>query len=82
MRIRALSFGGLRARLGAGEQWLDLPSGSSALDGAQMVCAGLGPEWLAALRLAVNEEVASPDTLLKDGDELALLPPVSGGSRP
>jgi molybdopterin converting factor small subunit len=82
VRVKALAFGGLRARLGAGEQWLDLPSGSSALDGAQLVCAGLGPEWLAALRLAVNEELSSPDTLLNDGDELALLPPVSGGKRP
>jgi molybdopterin converting factor small subunit len=79
VKVKALFFGGLRARLGMGEQSLELPEGSSASDAARVICADLGLEWLAALRLAVNEEMAGPGTLLKDGDELALLPPVSGG---
>ncbi len=29
--------------------------------------------------LAVNQEVAKPDTIVNDGDEVALIPPVSGG---
>ena len=29
--------------------------------------------------VAVNHEVAKPDTIVKDGDEVALIPPVSGG---
>jgi molybdopterin converting factor subunit 1 len=37
------------------------------------------PVWK-ALAVAVNREYAGADTLLRDGDEVALLPPVSGGS--
>ena len=37
-------------------------------------------EWLAkGLKIAVNGEMSALDTVLHDGDELALLPPVSGG---
>jgi len=32
--------------------------------------------------VAVNQEFAKPDALLKDGDEVALMPPVSGGAEP
>lgn len=79
MKIRALYFGGLRARLGSAEATLELPEGSQAIDAARVACAALGSEWLSALRLAVNEELVPPGTSLKEGDELALLPPVSGG---
>jgi molybdopterin converting factor small subunit len=79
MKIRALYFGGLRARLGVAGADLELPEGAQALDAARVACAELGPEWLSALRLAVNEELVGPATRLKEGDELALLPPVSGG---
>lgn len=79
MKIHALYFGGLRARLGQGEQWLHLPEGSLASDAVKIVCEPLSSEWAAALRVAVNEEWAPLSTPLKEGDELALLPPVSGG---
>ena len=37
-------------------------------------------EWLVkGLKMAVNGEMSALDTVLHDGDELALLPPVSGG---
>jgi molybdopterin synthase sulfur carrier subunit len=32
-----------------------------------------------AVRVAVNHDIAAPDTLVRDGDEVALLPPVTGG---
>ena len=35
--------------------------------------------WLTSLAVAVNQQYASSDTKLKSGDEVALLPPVSGG---
>lgn len=79
MRVKALYFAGLRARLGLSEQVLELPEGSLASDAALVACGPQGGEWMAALRVAVNEELAPLSTLLKDGDELALLPPVSGG---
>jgi molybdopterin converting factor small subunit len=31
------------------------------------------------LRVAINQAFATPDTPLADGDELAFLPPISGG---
>ena len=37
-------------------------------------------ESLPSLALAVNQQYAGPDTLLRDNDEVALLPPVSGGA--
>jgi molybdopterin converting factor small subunit len=37
-------------------------------------------EWLAkGLKVAINGDISALDTVLHDGDELALLPPVSGG---
>ena len=36
-------------------------------------------KWRSLIRYAVNLEFVQPDTLLQDGDEVALIPPVSGG---
>ena len=38
-------------------------------------------EALPSLAVAVNQHYAVPETVLKQGDEVALLPPVSGGLR-
>ena len=39
----------------------------------------LGEKFLKSIRFAVNCEYVSPDTRVQDGDELAMIPPVSGG---
>jgi molybdopterin synthase sulfur carrier subunit len=36
-------------------------------------------KWRSHTRFAINLNFAPPDTCLKDGDEVALIPPVSGG---
>ena len=36
-------------------------------------------KWRSLIRYAVNLEFVQPDALLQDGDEVALIPPVSGG---
>jgi MoaE-MoaD fusion protein len=80
MKVLASYFGAIRARLAVDEQWLTLEQGSSAADAAHAACGHLGPDWPASLRLAVNDEFVTGQTLLREGDRLALLPPVSGGS--
>jgi len=69
-------FAMLRERAGAGEMVLELPDGASvrdALDRLGDLAEGL------PLVMAVNREYAPEHHVLDPGDELALIPPVSGG---
>jgi molybdopterin synthase catalytic subunit len=69
-------FAMLRERAGAGELTLELPDGARVRDVIERlgdVAAGL------PLVMAVNREYAPDDQVLGPGDELALIPPVSGG---
>jgi molybdopterin synthase catalytic subunit len=82
MRIKVLFFAGLRERAGAGSTDLELPAGATvamAIDRAQ---AATPRRWKTTtlLMTAVNEEYVTPSYELKEGDELALIPPVSGGA--
>jgi MoaE-MoaD fusion protein len=76
-------FASLRERAGVGRLTRTVPEGTTA--GALLAAL---QEDLPALRatgriaLAVNSEYTSADQRLADGDELALIPPVSGGSGP
>jgi len=77
VRVRVRLFAQLRERAGRAELELDLP------DGARVADALAAVEDLAAglpLVLAVNREYAPRDQELRAGDELALIPPVSGGA--
>ncbi len=69
----------LRERAGAGSVTLELPEGASVRDAIDSL-AGLA-EGI-PLVMAVNREYASEEQVLDAGDELALIPPVSGGSAP
>jgi molybdopterin synthase catalytic subunit/molybdopterin converting factor small subunit len=82
MRVRVLFFGMLKELQGAASVELDLPEGSSAANLAQLVGDGNARmrQALAICALAVNQEYAGPGAVLRDKDEVALLPPVSGGS--
>jgi molybdopterin synthase catalytic subunit len=77
MRVRVRLFAVLRERAGRDVLELDLPDGASVADALAAVgdLAGDLP-----LVLAVNREHAPAAQRLTAGDELALLPPVSGGS--
>jgi molybdopterin synthase catalytic subunit len=77
MRIRVRLFAGLRERVGMGENELELPEGARARDVWDVL--ELGPEP-AGLAYAVNRQYVDRDHGLEDGDELAIIPPVSGGS--
>lgn len=82
MQIEVRLFGSLRESAGARSVRLELPEGAKiedlrkALEARLPEAARLG----ARARVAVNQAVAPPGTVLRDGDEVALLPPVSGGS--
>jgi MoaE-MoaD fusion protein len=76
MEVTVRLFAMLRERAGAREVTLELPDGarvSDALAELGSIAEGL------PLVMAVNREYADEDQLLDSGDELALIPPVSGG---
>jgi MoaE-MoaD fusion protein len=77
VQITVRLFAGLRELAGTGNKELELPEGSSVTDVWQAL--GLGDEP-AGLLYAVNRAYAEPTQPLSDGDEVALIPPVSGGA--
>lgn len=83
LEIRARLFAMQRELVGAREVRLELPAGSTIEDAWQALVTrhpGLAP-GRPAVRFARNGSYADPGTALSDGDEIAMIPPVSGGSR-
>ena len=82
MRVRVLFFGILKDLAGKSSDIVELPEDSSVED-VLTRCAERIPrlkESLPSLALAVNQQYAGAQTRLHDDDEIALLPPVSGGA--
>jgi molybdopterin converting factor subunit 1 len=77
MHIRVRLFAMLRERAGAGELELELPEGARVQDVLECVAALTDGVRVV---MAINHEYAGPESILHPGDELALIPPVSGGS--
>ena len=82
MSVRILYFASLKEALGTAGESLDLPAGIATV--------GALRDWLAAegrtaltqtrnLRCAVNQDMAGSDAAVRDGDEIAFFPPVTGG---
>ena len=82
MKIQVLYFAVFRQRLGRDEEIIDLPEGSDVAAAVAVLAARHAP--IAALagkyRVAVNQAMSDDDTVLADGDEIALIPPVAGGN--
>lgn len=81
MKVRVLAFAQAREALGAGRIEIELPDGSRVSDALAEIerrAAGIAP-LRAHLAIAVDETLARTDAPLRDGCEIALLPPVSGG---
>jgi molybdopterin synthase catalytic subunit len=82
MRVRVLIFGVLKDVLGKSSDCLDLKDGAEVRDVLAHYAeeAPKMEEATGSLAVAVNQQYAGPETVLKADDEVALLPPVSGGS--
>ncbi len=82
IHLRVLFFGQLRELAGASEMDWELPAGSTSTE--LFGAVGLAFPKVAAMRgsivLARNAEFLHGPAILADGDEIAFLPPVSGGS--
>ena len=78
-----LFFGVLKELVGKSAEHLELPEKASVRDVWEHYAMKVPrmKESLDSLAVAVNQEYAGLETILKENDELALLPPVSGGSR-
>jgi molybdopterin synthase sulfur carrier subunit len=83
--ITLLYFARLREALGSGREQIALPAGVSTLGALRAHLAQRGGAWAIEmaegrnLRAAVNQDVAAADAPLKDDDEVAFFPPVTGG---
>ena len=81
MRVLVRLFASYREAAGAGHIELELPAGATVRDAIQQV---LRQHPLVAegrqVVIARNREYVEPDAPLADGDEVALIPPVSGGA--
>jgi molybdopterin converting factor subunit 1 len=75
--VRVRLFAGLRERGGAAEREVELPDEARVADVWGELDLGDEP---AGLLYAVNRSYVERDRPLDDGDEVALIPPVSGGS--
>lgn len=81
--MRVLYFGVLKDIVGYRSSEIDLPKGSTVgeLVALHRSMIGSSERLEDSIAVAVNQKYARVEDVLKDGDEVALLPPVSGGLR-
>jgi len=82
MKIGVLFFGVLKDLVGRSGETVDLPEGARVRE-VLFYYARAAPRFEAmvpSLAISVNQEYSGADRTLRDGDEVGLLPPVSGGS--
>ena len=83
--ITVLYFARLRETFGMASEQMALPAGVATLEGVRATLAARGGVWAhelavgRAFRAAVNQAIADAATLVKEGDEVAFFPPVTGG---
>jgi len=81
MKVRLLFFAVLRDIAGADERELTLAEGTTARDVWQSLRESYPKlaDYVQPPMTAINESYAAPDAVLREGDELAFIPPVAGG---
>jgi len=82
MQIQVLYFAVFRERLGKSDDTLALADGATVADAIAALAEQHAPiaQLRGRFRVAVNQDFVDDDHVLRDGDELALIPPVAGGA--
>ncbi|MGH7214759.1 MAG: MoaD/ThiS family protein [Tepidisphaeraceae bacterium] len=81
MHVRVKLFAILKDRAGTGDVSLELAEGANVIDAANQLAKRFPSlaDFLPRVAYAVDQAYCPATTVLHDGDELALIPPVSGG---
>lgn len=82
MSVKILYFASLKEALGMGGESVELPAGVTTAGALRDWLVTQGREKLASaknLRCAVNQDMAGLDAPVREGDEIAFFPPVTGG---
>ncbi|HEX6319026.1 MAG TPA: molybdopterin converting factor subunit 1 [Burkholderiales bacterium] len=85
MKVKVLFFAALREQLGTSGEDIELPAEVTSVAGLRAHLKARGGMYEKALadkslvRIAVNQEMASPSRAIRAGDEVAFFPPVTGG---
>lgn len=81
MKIGVQFFAQLRDVAGVSGTELDLPAGATVADLLRALYAGRSAlaEWDPHIRTAVGVEYVGRESALRDGDVVAVMPPVQGG---
>ena len=85
MSVKILFFASFKEKVMKGEEVIDLPEDVRTVNDLEDFLSERDPlmksafEEMPRLRCAVNQEMAKESTLIKDGDEIAFFPPVTGG---
>lgn len=82
MSVKILYFASLREAFGTSNETVALPPNINTVGALRDWLVGQGKTALGTtknLRCAVNQDMARLDTSIKEGDEIAFFPPVTGG---
>jgi molybdopterin synthase catalytic subunit len=82
MKVQVLYFAVFRERLGRSDDELEFAEGATVADAVAALAARHAPvaQLRGRFRVAVNQEFVDDAHVLREGDELALIPPVAGGA--
>jgi len=80
IKVRVLAFGVLKDSLGLDPVPAELPEGATVADLLALLGRSHPAATLRGIAVSVNAEYAAASKALSEGDEIGLLPPVSGGS--
>lgn len=85
MKLTLKFFASVRETLGKPSDTLELPASGASVADVRAALVARGGAWATALgegralRMACNQVMCQPDTPVREGDEVAFFPPVTGG---